>query len=533
MAVYFDKSYFPYNPSSDTAAYGTQFMHRQPDLPTDIADRYQVRVWREADQDRYGAFAQTRSFIGMLHNFVDRPDDTFSYYKQLSSQDKAYASKELSSREQRYVDSSRQTSQNPFGQFNADLAPSVYAYNYDDDPAYDPEYAPGQLLWSLVGRPGKSGRFLYQIKTQSLYAMHSTLSDSLVSDVLAGVTLDALNTDLLQTEAGCIALAKQLLNSDASALDSDQAAALIALLGMSNHLVLQGRRNLFGPSDTASEHDWQTGAYTAIQSFKSQDRHVFSHAFTADSDPLGTMFYDAPVYVGDTIYRSYIPGDTPVFKSDDGQMIQLTQTGWCVFEGDAHGDPVSIRDPERIARIFKARDSLRTVVSQLLDTAAQAQGLTPSAAYTHSQDLLARIQDASSTDVERAEAYQAYSAVAPLASVFRAIQLSAGETETDSGDDFAAFKALYTTETAAWSDDARGIQINQTRYYCDAGYFKPVSQLHDALETADDKFNQAAVLASRVASLRNERNRDSQALKAATWVRAYKAWKNDQDSLIV
>jgi hypothetical protein len=345
-------------------------------------------------------------------------------------------------------------------------------------------------------------------------------------------------------------------------MTDDQAHAIITLLGMSNHMVLQGRRNLFGPAGETgyTKTKWETGTRSKLQSWRPEDRHVLSHQFSNRlSDPLGTMLYNAPVRVmtddGETtiFHQHAVREDSIVFKSSDDQYIRMTglsdseaagaDVAWVstvpsTASSSDHtnwtdGDTVTVVNPTRLSRIMRSRSSLQTVIGQLLTQAAQHQSTTAEAAYRQSQDLIAVIQSDTTSPDEKSQAYSDWLSVSTLASVYRAHQLSVGETGAGEGYAFSNFQSLYTTSTAGWDDTDVAQTIAGHRIFSDTGYFEmPDDALAAILKSDKQHFDQASISQTRVAALRNDRQRDRQALKAAGWVRDYKAWQDEKASLI-
>ena len=172
MATYFDQSFFPYNPQSDIDLYGQAFHKAQPKLPKDLADVYYTRTWQSTQS--YGSFAQTRLFLGMLNKFFDRSQDEAQYFSQLSVTEQYTERHRVSQRDGDYFWSSRQTTSNKLGFLDESINPSVYRGDLNADgtiDASDAHYGVGQLIWSLVGRPGANGQYLHQIQRDSMGAM--------------------------------------------------------------------------------------------------------------------------------------------------------------------------------------------------------------------------------------------------------------------------------------------------------------------------------------------------------------------------
>jgi len=581
LATYFDKSFFPYSPENDINLYGEAFYKKQPKLPKDLADLYYTRSWQNSD--RYGDFKYTRLFLGMLNKFFDRSQDEAKYFQSLSQTEQYSERNRLSKRDGDYYWSMRQTTSNKLGLLDESINPSVYHGDLNDDgliDSADSYYGVGQLIWSLIGRPGAEGRHLHQIQRESMGGLvakflDGQIPDAMTRDLLAPIALaDDANANLVGlTESASIEYARALANGESPFTDQDW-YVLAVLLSTSQHLFLQGRRNLFGWANQAFDQ-WRsenpadvTTTKTILSTFKSQDQLVFSQQLTGaiDTDPLGAMIHDLSIKIGqsDTVYRYHsVARDSSgeamgwLFRSQPvdsdaaepvwvkvSQQADSFEWKYGEYQGLTWtlGEPVADTDlPElgkrSIERRLMAWEPLQQFIQQIVDGAVRYlrtqmdnSDLNAVDLYTQSQTSIQAVIEASSPDEANA-AYQQWLQSFPVATLYRALALA----ESSSDSEFSNYQSLYTIESAGWRNDQPGIAIADGRQvFVDQGYFHRVdSVMSEQLKTDNQLFVNNGVAQSRAIAMHNERRRDKQAMKAAQWVREYKAWRDEQDALLL
>lgn|GEM_PF-1393720 len=579
MATYFDKSFFPYNPNSDIGMYGKAFHMAQPDLPKDLADAYYTRSWQ--DTDNYGSFQHTRMFLGMLNKFFDRPQDEARYFKSLSSTEQYAERSRLPQRDGDYYWSMRQTVSNKLGMLDESINPSVYRGDLNDDGVIDSDdayYGVGQLIWSLVGRPGVSGRYSNQIQRDSMGTLvpqflDGRIPDSIVQDMVAPiVSVDDVEEDLFQlTESQSLAYAQDMA-TEGHPLSDAALYSLAVLLATSQHVFLQGRRNLFGWANQGF-NQWGSDSavgesktrQTILSTFNPQDQLVFDQQLAGDidTDPLGAMIHDLSITLGDPemVYRQQSvirdsservttwvfqsqPADddeaptwvgvSPVADGFEWQHGTYQNSTWTPNAVAVTG--LSQLDRNSIERRLMAWDPLRTVIQEIMDGAVrylQAQtgdDISASGLYAQSQTSIESMGEASDSN-DAHTAYQQWLQAFPVATLYRALELAEGSSDTD----FSTYKSVYTVESAGWTNpDDPGISISgNRRVFVDQGYFYRMNESMTQQLTADKRlFLNKGVAQSRANATYNERRRDKQAMKAAQWVRDYKAWRDEQDALL-
>lgn len=581
MATYFDKSFFPYNPQSDISVYGKAFHNKQPKLPKDLADRYYTRSWQHTGT--YGDFKHTRLFLGMLNKFFDRSNDEAQYFKSLSTTEKYIERNKLEARDAAYYWSSHQTTANKLGLLDESLNPSVYRGDLNNDGSidtHDAHYGVGQLIWSLLGRPGVDGMYANQIHRASmgnLLAQFSegSISDPIVQDLLASIgpntQAHAAVTNLLTiTEAESMAHAQSMANGENDGFSDAELYGLAVLLSTSQHLFLQGRRNLFGWANQSfdqwgtNEQDATTTRHTILSTFRPEDQSVFSNQLVGaiDTDPLGAMIHDLSIQVGSnsTLYRQHavVRGTdgnvrTWVFQSpeSDNQWIGVSQTGdsldwqYGVYENSiwVAGDTLSdtelpSRQRSSVDRRIQAWSPMQSWIQRIMEGAVRYLNqtgdstMTASDFYSQSQ---ASIQALSTGDqpVDAQGSYQQWVTAFPVATLYRAVQLSE-QSGPIAGGDFNNYQSLYTIESAGWQTEDTGIfNLNGSQIFSDQGYFYRSETHTEQFKSDRQLFLNSRIAQSRANATYNERRRDQQAIKAAKWVRSYKSWRESQDGLLL
>jgi hypothetical protein len=441
----------------------------------------------------------------------------------------------------------------------------------------DSSYVVSQLIWSLVGRPGADGRHLHQIQRESIGRLikNKKISglDSVANDMLDLIKGNGINGDtglLNLTESGIVSR----LQAD-DFLD-EELYGLAVLLSTSQHLFLQGRRNLFGwakqgfnqwhSADSSASTDRTPTRQKILSKFNPQDQMVFDQHLSGaiDTDPLGAMLYDFSITIGEskTEYRQHAvilkdnSVDTMVFQS------QQDPTSWVGVSREDKGfkwnygtysnstwspnkeavTGLSELDQNSIERRLIALGPLQVFIKKIMEGAVRYMNsqpgndlpTPPTAAdwYDKSQSAIKTLGNAADNTADTVDdSYRQWLKSFPVATLYRALELFNGK----SGTDFSTYQSVYTNESAGWENSSDpGILIKDNRrVFVDHGSFYRMNDVLSRQLTKDKQlFLNKGVAQSRANATYNERRRDKQAMKAAQWVRDYKAWRDEQDALL-